>query len=164
MPLVSSELRFVANHFGVPQARPAMSEGIRSGRNRDGDRQERNRAAQGPGSCHPRLARRAEQVSGALVNEAQANSPAAKVGIKTGDVIGSVDGQPIHDSRDLAQKIGAKTPGTSVHLEVMRDGKSEAFTVALGAARPVARPIIRHQRRDRERRRQGRSEPARCSE
>src|SRR5262249_60579643 len=56
----------------------------------------------------------------------------AKAGIKTGDVVGSVDGQPIHDSRDLAQKIGSKSPGTSVQLEVLRDGKSQTFTVALG--------------------------------
>jgi len=73
-----------------------------------------------------------KQVSGALVDALQANSPAAKAGIRTGDVIVSVDGQPIHDSRDLAQKIGAKSPGTSVQLEVLRDGKSQTFTVALG--------------------------------
>jgi serine protease Do len=73
-----------------------------------------------------------KQVSGALVDEPQANGPAAKAGIKPGDVIVSVDGQPIHDSRDLAQKIGAKTPGASVQLEVMREGKSQTFTVALG--------------------------------
>lgn len=73
-----------------------------------------------------------KQVSGALVDERQANSPAAKAGIKAGDVIVSVDGQPIHDSRDLAQKIGAKRPGTSVQLEVLRDGNSQTFTVALG--------------------------------
>jgi len=36
------------------------------------------------------------------------------------------------DSGDLAQKIGAKSPGTSVQLEVLRDGKSQTFTVALG--------------------------------
>jgi serine protease Do len=73
-----------------------------------------------------------KQVSGALVDEPQANSPAAKAGIKTGDVIVSLDGQPIHDSRDLAQKIGAKSPGTQVQLEVLRDGKSQTFAVALG--------------------------------
>jgi serine protease Do len=73
-----------------------------------------------------------KQVGGALVDEPQANSPAAKAGIKAGDVIVSVDGQPVHDSRDLAQKIGAKSPGTSVRLDVLRDGRSQTFTVALG--------------------------------
>jgi len=73
-----------------------------------------------------------KQVSGALVDEAQANGPAAKAGLKSGDVIVAVDGQPIRDSREVAQKIGAKSPGASVQLEVMRDGKSETFTVALG--------------------------------
>jgi serine protease Do len=43
-----------------------------------------------------------------------------------------VDCQPIHDLRDLAQKIGAKSPGTSVQLGVLRDGEPETFTAALG--------------------------------
>jgi serine protease Do len=73
-----------------------------------------------------------KQVGGALVDEPQPNSPAAKAGIQAGDVIVSLDGQAIHDSRDLAQKIGTMSPGTSVKLDVLRDGKSQTFTVALG--------------------------------
>jgi serine protease Do len=73
-----------------------------------------------------------KQTGGALVSEPQAGSPAEKAGIKAGDVIVAIDGNAVHDSRDLAQKIGVMSPGTSVKLDVMRDGKSETVTVALG--------------------------------
>ena len=41
---------------------------------------------------------------GALVAEPQANGPAAKAGIESGDVITSVNGTPVKDARDLARK------------------------------------------------------------
>jgi serine protease Do len=59
-------------------------------------------------------------------------SDAEKAGIKAGDVIVALDGTAIHDSRDLAQKIGAMSPGTSVKLDVWRDGKQQTLTLALG--------------------------------
>jgi serine protease Do len=73
-----------------------------------------------------------KQTGGALVSEPQADSPAEKAGIKAGDVIVAIDGTAVHDSRDLAQKIGVMSPGTSVKLDVLRDGKDETVTVALG--------------------------------
>jgi serine protease Do len=73
-----------------------------------------------------------KQVGGALVSEPQAGSPAEKAGIKAGDVIVALDGTAIHDSRDLAQKIGAMSPGSSVKLDIWRDGKQQTLTVALG--------------------------------
>jgi len=73
-----------------------------------------------------------KQTGGALVAEPQAGSPAEKAGIKAGDVIVAIDGTAVHDSRDLAQKIGAMSPATSVKLDVMRDGKQQTMTVALG--------------------------------
>lgn len=46
-----------------------------------------------------------KKAEGALVDEPQPDSPAAKAGIKAGDVITAVNGQPIKDARTLAQKI-----------------------------------------------------------
>ncbi|MBV8824370.1 MAG: PDZ domain-containing protein, partial [Hyphomicrobiales bacterium] len=73
-----------------------------------------------------------KQATGALVSEPQKNSPAAAAGIQSGDVITSVDGTPIHDARELARKIGTMAPGTSVKLDIMRDGKSQSFSLTLG--------------------------------
>ena len=46
-----------------------------------------------------------KKAEGALVAEPQADGPAAKAGIQSGDVITSVNGQPVKDARDLAKKI-----------------------------------------------------------
>jgi serine protease Do len=73
-----------------------------------------------------------KQARGALVDEPQSNSPAEKAGLKAGDVIVAVDGTAIKDSRELAQKIGTMSPGSSVKLDVMRNGESQPFTVTLG--------------------------------
>ena len=46
-----------------------------------------------------------KSTEGALVDETQANSPAAKAGIESGDVITAVNGKPVKDSRDLARQV-----------------------------------------------------------
>jgi serine protease Do len=72
-----------------------------------------------------------KQAAGALVTEPQSGSPAAKAGIKAGDVIVSLDGASIKDSRELAQKIGTMSPGSSVKLGVIRDGNTQTINVTL---------------------------------
>jgi serine protease Do len=73
-----------------------------------------------------------KKAEGALVAEPQANSPAVKAGIEAGDVITSVDGTAIKDARDLAKKIGAMPPKTSVKLVVVHKGSEKTLTVTLG--------------------------------
>ena len=70
---------------------------------------------------------------GALVDGPQPDSPAAKVGIKAGDVITAVDDAAIKDPRQLAQKIGALAPGRPVTLTVQRDGAARTLAVTLEA-------------------------------
>ena len=70
--------------------------------------------------------------AGALVVEPQADSPGAKAGIKKGDVITALDGEPIKDPRDLARRVADIAPGTKVDLSVWRDGKSEKVAVEIG--------------------------------
>jgi serine protease Do len=76
-----------------------------------------------------------KQARGAIVDEPQAGSPAAKAGIQSGDVITSINGATVKDSRDVARKIGTMAPGTSVKFDVMRNGQSKTVTVTL-AERP----------------------------
>jgi serine protease Do len=80
-----------------------------------------------------------KQASGALVDEAQANGPAAKAGIEPGDVITALDGTTIHDPRELAQKIARMPPGTSATLSVLRSGATKDISLTLGMM-PADRP------------------------
>jgi serine protease Do len=72
-----------------------------------------------------------KQAAGALVSEPQPGSPAAKAGVKAGDVILSIDGTSIKDSRELAQRIGTMSPGSPVRLNVIRDGSQQTINVTL---------------------------------
>ena len=73
-----------------------------------------------------------KQASGALVSEPQKDSPAAKAGIQSGDVITTVDDAPIHDARELARKIGTMSPGTSVKLGIIHQTEAKTVTLTLG--------------------------------
>jgi serine protease Do len=72
---------------------------------------------------------------GALVQDVTAGSPGARAGIRTYDVIVSVDGKPIKSNDALIQLIAARQPGSSAALQVLRDGRALNLTVKL-AERP----------------------------
>src|SRR5438132_9261986 len=69
--------------------------------------------------------------SGALVGEVTPKSPSEKAGMKTGDVITSVNGKKIGDARELRLMIGSMSPGTKVQIEVNREGQKKMFGVDL---------------------------------
>src|SRR5713101_4880975 len=78
------------------------------------------------------------QPTGALVGEVEPNAPAAKAGIKTGDVITAVNGKKINDPRELRLMIGSMAPGTKAHMEINREGQTKTFDVQLGEMPPGA--------------------------
>ena len=69
---------------------------------------------------------------GALVAQVQPDSPAMAAGIKSGDVIKSVDGKEVESIRDVTRTISAMKPGTSVKLGLWRDGKDMTVTAKVG--------------------------------
>src|SRR5882724_4279603 len=73
-----------------------------------------------------------KNAEGALVAEPQANGPAAKAGIESGDVITAVNGQPVKDARDLARKIGSLAPNATVKLSVISKGAEKTISLTLG--------------------------------
>jgi len=73
-----------------------------------------------------------KKTGGALVSEPQPNSPAAKAGIESGDVITSVDNTPVRGARELARRIGSMTPGTTVKLGLVHQGEEKTVMLTLG--------------------------------
>src|SRR5690348_3226671 len=73
-----------------------------------------------------------KKAEGALVAEPQANSPAAKAGIESGDVITAVNGEKVKDARELARTIGGFAPGTAVKLNVLHKGQDKVINLTLG--------------------------------
>ena len=70
--------------------------------------------------------------SGALVAETQKDSPAAAAGIKSGDVITSVDSQSVTDPRELARRIAELGPKKTATLGLIRNGAPMTVDVTLG--------------------------------
>jgi serine protease Do len=73
-----------------------------------------------------------KKAEGALVAEPQANGPAAKAGIESGDVIIAVNGEAVKDARELARTIGGLAPGNAVKLNVMHKGQDKVINLTLG--------------------------------
>jgi serine protease Do len=73
-----------------------------------------------------------KKAEGAIVDEPQVGSPAARAGIKAGDVIISVDGKDIKDGRMLARSISGIAPGTEVKLGVWHNGDTKTVSLTLG--------------------------------
>lgn len=81
----------------------------------------------------PRMERQLGVREGALVSEVVADSPAAKAGIKAGDVIVAVDGEKIKTSNDLQVAIMYRSPGERVQVTLVRDKRTLTVEVVLEA-------------------------------
>jgi serine protease Do len=73
-----------------------------------------------------------KKAQGALVDEVKSDSPAAKAGLESGDVITAVNGTSVKDARELTRKIGASTPNSTVKLDILRNGQAKSMDVVLG--------------------------------
>jgi serine protease Do len=69
---------------------------------------------------------------GAIIASIPKNSPGAKAGLARGDVITSIDGEPIKDAHELTKRIQSMAPGTSAQIGVLRNGNERSVTVTLG--------------------------------
>ncbi|MFC5697390.1 DegQ family serine endoprotease [Pseudomonas sp. GCM10022186] len=74
-----------------------------------------------------------DKPAGALVAQVQEGGPAAKGGLQVGDVILSMNGQPIVVSADLPHLVGNLKPGSKIRLEVVRGGSRKTLDMAIGA-------------------------------
>lgn len=71
-------------------------------------------------------------VTGAVVSQVYPGLPAADAGLRSSDVIVSLDGAPVKSSEELVRAIGTRRPGEVVKLAVIREGKEKSVSVTLG--------------------------------
>jgi serine protease Do len=74
----------------------------------------------------------ASDAKGAIIASVVDDSPAARAGMKQGDVIVSLDGAGISDSRELTRKVALLPAGSKVDFTVMRDGHKQNISVTIG--------------------------------
>ncbi|MDH5458639.1 MAG: DegQ family serine endoprotease [Nitrospinota bacterium] len=79
-----------------------------------------------------------DRTEGALVGDVIPNSPAEKAGIIRGDVIVKFDGQEVKNMEALPKIVGSTTPGKSVKVEVIRDGKEKTLDVTIAVLKDEA--------------------------
>jgi serine protease Do len=75
---------------------------------------------------------RLPSVAGAQITSVQDGSPAAKAGLKMGDVVVTLDNDPVRTATDFMVALAEKSPGEEVKLGVIRYGKRMDATVKLG--------------------------------
>jgi serine protease Do len=69
--------------------------------------------------------------SGVMISAITPNQPAAKAGLKPGDIITTIDGKPVRDGDDLVATISVRKPGSTVDIGYLRNGQSLHTTVTI---------------------------------
>jgi S1-C subfamily serine protease len=64
---------------------------------------------------------------GIVVTDLYPNGPAARAGVREGDVITAVDGAEVHDQNGLNFRVGSRDPGDAVQVTLLRDGRSQTL-------------------------------------
>ena len=74
---------------------------------------------------------------GAVVNEVTPDSPAARAGLKSGDVIIEINGKAVRDAGDVRTAVGLLRVGQKVEMTVLREGKRKTVTARIEETRQV---------------------------
>ena len=73
-----------------------------------------------------------QDADGAIVTQVTPDTPGANAGLKSGDVIRKIDGKPVPNSSALQMAVTGRTPGTTVSVDILRDGKPQSLSIKLG--------------------------------
>lgn len=74
------------------------------------------------------------QAGGAIISSVTPGSAADRSGLKQGDIIKSFNGQQVHDTNTLRNRVAETTPGSTADLVIVRDGAEKHMTVKLAEA------------------------------
>ena len=83
-----------------------------------------------------------KQIGGALISSVAPGSAAAEAGLKSGDVITEVNGEPVSRSGNLSSLIGMSAPGERVKLKVWRDRAERTIEARLGGADDKTEKVV----------------------
>jgi serine protease Do len=81
-----------------------------------------------------------KETEGALVSGTQPDSPAAKAGLKAGDVITTLKGTKVKDARDLARQVAGMAPNSSIDVGFWRDNKQQTAQVTIAQLKDQPKP------------------------
>jgi serine protease Do len=86
------------------------------------------------GTLTPELAPQfgAKDVKGALISQVTPGGPAEKAGLKMGDIVTAIEGKPVTTGDELTMAVIARSPGSNVTLDIVRDGKPNKVNITLG--------------------------------
>lgn len=93
------------------------------------------------GKLTPELARSFdyEGTRGILINDVDPKGPAARDGLRIGDIVDELDGRAVRDMAAFRNAVAQRRPGTRVQLRVWREGASDTVAVRLGALEPASK-------------------------
>ncbi|WP_322999041.1 S1C family serine protease [Castellaniella sp.] len=77
---------------------------------------------------------------GVIVARVIPRGPAARAGVQVGDILQSLDDQPVRDTFDLLNRLAPMKAGSTAHLKVLRGGRSRSLDVTVGTRPAVRRP------------------------
>ena len=72
------------------------------------------------------------EAGGVLVSEVQADGPADRADMEPGDIVVAFDGEPVDGTRELQNLVVATRPGTTVPIDIVRDGEPLTLAVTIG--------------------------------
>ncbi|MBV9037941.1 MAG: Do family serine endopeptidase [Acidobacteriaceae bacterium] len=73
-----------------------------------------------------------KDAKGAYIAEVAPGKPAAKAGLKQGDIVTAIDGKKVENYDELTADVISHSPGSTVSLDVIRDGKPMSVKITLG--------------------------------
>jgi serine protease Do len=73
-----------------------------------------------------------KEARGVVVNAVVTNSPAARAGLRPGDVIVGLNGEPVTDGNTLRNRVASTAPNSQVNVTILRDGREQQVQVTLG--------------------------------